>query len=388
MPANSLSFVAREGLHNVTVHLFRRRLPDGPLWYRFWLGGKKHTASTGMIVDRDARQVARDEVVKAIAALEEDSIPDRRLKECVQIYWDNIPPTYSKAHRRNTKYRLGGFVEFASPTLDLATSSADRMSALVQNFLSARSAEGNGPVTIRNYRVALSGFFAWMMRRRENNGAAWVQWAFNPASSDRVESPRVEIRLRPPIEDEQVEALIKAASSTALLPSVVLMLSGCRPVGVARLRWRDVDTEKRIVWVQEKGQLAPVPISSWAASRISEWLKARDPQPGKDDVVCGTTREGMDQSLKYLRLAHNLPACLTWGALRRYADFKLYQAGVSPQEAGAQLRHSPQTAQRHYVDWRKLTSHQVADVLSFEGWKPEKQAGKDTGKKPRRASKK
>ncbi|GMV79512.1 MAG: hypothetical protein AMXMBFR7_06960 [Planctomycetota bacterium] len=383
---NHLSFVAREGLHNVTVHLFRRRLPDGPLWYRFWLGGKKYSASTGMPVDRDARQIARDALIEAIARSTAREAVDRRLEACVRVYQENIPPTYSKAHRRNTRYRLGGFVEYADPALDLAASSADRMSALVQNFLAERAAAGNGPVTIRNYRVALSGFFAWLMRRRENDGTAWVQWAFNPASSDRVESPRIEIKLRPPLEDDQVEALIKAASGTDLLPAVVLMLSGCRPVGVARMRWRDVDTEKRIVWVQEKGHLAPVPISTWAADRIKGWMKTRSPKPTQDDVVCGTTREGMDQSLKYLRLAHGLPAALTWGALRRYADFKLYQAGVSPQEAGAQLRHSPATAQKHYVDWRKLTSHKVADVLSFE--RPAKSPAKSPVKSSRAKARK
>ncbi|MBE7464404.1 MAG: site-specific integrase [Planctomycetes bacterium] len=390
MPANTLSFIAREGLHNVTVHLFRRRLPDGPLWYRFWLGGKKYSASTGHAIERDARSIARDKVVKAIAQSALKSSVPRTLGSCIQAYIDSMPADYSASHRRGAATRLNRFAAAVGADLRLDAVSADALSSRISAFIEQRGLTLKA-LTLRNDRVMISGFCAWLMLKREPDGAKWVSWAYNPASAQHVKTPKVERRIKPLIQEADVNALIRAAQHTELLPVVVLMLSGCRPIGVSRLLWKDVDLKKRVVWVKEKNESVPMPLSKWAAGKLEHWRRTRKPEPQPDDILAGTTREGMDKALKYLRLANGLPRTITWGALRRLVDFRLYKAGVSTQAAGAQMRHSPETAQRHYVEWKLLTSHEVADVLSFEPAaqaKPRKtgtKSGTRTGTRSRKA---
>ncbi|MBE7466709.1 MAG: hypothetical protein HS116_24840 [Planctomycetes bacterium] len=368
MPANSLSFVAREGLHNVTVHLFRRRLPDGPLWYRFWLGGKKYSASTGHVIERDARSIARTEVVRAI---ESAAIPggtrDFSLDRAIARYLEQMPAGTSHGHRKSARLRLAKFAAAAGPDLNLAGMTADQMNGRIQEYLAARANAGRGAVTIRNDRLALSGLCSWLLGFREPDGTRLVGWTHNPAGAKLAPTPRIARNIKPPLSDGMVERLLELAKPTVLYPAAVLMVSGCRPIGVDRLVWADFDAKARTVTIFEKGQRTPVPLSRWAVNELAAWRKSRSPCPPDDAKILPSTRYGMDNALKYLRQATGLPDEVTWGALRRYADFKLYQAGVSPQAAGAQMRHSPSTAQRHYVDWKRLTSHETAEVLSFGG---------------------
>lgn len=258
---------------------------------------------------------------------------------------------------RNERFPLRRFAESA-PRLDL--SDHDRTCDAVRAYFKGRHVS---PVTLDDERRILHRFFAWLGENR------LVAYPANPAARKDLHLP-TEVRApRPPANAADLERLLAAARGHRLYPVLVLMCSGFRLSGVRRLEWEGVDWPARTVRVTEKRLERVVPLSSWAIEALQA-CRARGPIWPFGAGLAHRDLAGLRQRL-------GIPPALTFGAMRRAAYTRLYQAGVPPQKAARIMGNSVQVAMRHYVDLESVHAHDAAEVLGLV----QKLVQPETGKK-------
>jgi integrase len=162
------------------------------------------------------------------------------------------------------------------------------------------------------------------------------------------------------------------AENRAIYPVIVLMCSGLRTVGCTRLQWKDLELngQKPLVRVPlEKGLKRTVPLSQWAAEKLAAWKLKHPPKSDHFRVYPGDSNNA-GRDLRTLRGTNNK---LTFGAMRRMASTRLYQAGVTPQLAAKIMGHSVRVALQHYVQMEAMNAHAAVQALDYATQPPQNQ---------------
>lgn len=344
-----MKFIVKTVGKDVRVVLFRR---GQIIYYRFWWKGKRYRESTEKSIEREAREVARQEVERVA----EVSIPvvSRTLKQCVDESIETRWPSKEGRSYRDALNRLAAFQEFAKPDTIITAKSFDAVVSLVQRFCDKRRADKVSAQTIHNERTILSTFFTWMIKRK------WVGWANNPAAKNFLDVQKIEKTIATPLTVDELDAALEKARPTQAYPAIILCLgAGLRPVGPTRIKWTDIDfTERRLIIVEKKKPRV-IPISQWVVFELQRWRCGRI--FSDDDFVIST------QSVlyKWLKLIRKPGERFQLQAARRAFLFKLFSLGVKPQLAAKLAGNSVQTIEKHYLDLQTLDAKNVVDLLDF-----------------------
>lgn len=263
----------------------------------------------------------------------------------------HVRPNNSTYH--DVKPRLGSFQILHGDKL--ISTAPKEVSQIVQAWLDERKLEGKSATTLNNDQRCVSRMFSWLSIRN------LVNWPYNPAQRARLDVPKPDVKVKPPIDEGDVDKLMQAAKDHKIFPVLVLMQSGFRGVGSSQVKWSDIRlTAKPSVDVPiEKERTRTIPLSAWATRLLKAWRKKHP----DDFFVYPFGLSQCQHDLMELRIAHQLPAAITLQSLRRLTYRRLYEAGVSPQLAAKIMGSSVPVAMKHYVDLETLNAHEAVKAL-------------------------
>jgi integrase len=283
---------------------------------------------------------------------------DISFAEALQKYVDQ---RWSESERRNNRgyhtvnSRLRAFVrDMKCADLRLKDLTVEQAAEIIQNYLDAEHQRGIGATTLDNVRRDLSRLYSFIIRSR------FVPFRENPcfAATGLLCLPKREIRCKRPLSDLEVQTLLWGARDTPIYWNLVLAVGcGLRMIGTCRVKPADVDFDARTVRVMEKKRERIIPLGTWAAGELRDWLAShewRKVDTAKIIKIVATIREEA-----------NLAADVTCQALRRTAVKKLWENGVSPQLAARIMGHSVEIAQRHYLQLETLNARDEVNFLDF-----------------------
>jgi integrase len=394
--AQPFQFLAPTG--SITVHLAPRRT-GGVLHWRFWdpLKANWRSGSTKTTARREAMTEAQKAIGKLLAdkpdprsawtlgGATNDFLRDRFPEAATTAkgpsladlpkHLDNQSPQYSTY--RDIRQRLQRFAAHIGTQHPLG--SADLFTGWCQQFLSARRAKGLSPTTLSNDQRVLSRLAAWIMSRRP----ARVDWPDNPARRKLLDLPPIipQVPRIPPAAN--VERLLEHIRATDVYPAVLLILSGLRPSGAARITWEQIDLDQSTVQipraaVREKNMQRSLRLNRWAAGELRHWHTQAGSPTGR---VWPYTSGYLFIRFRVLRTAAGTPG-LTMQGLRRHVSQRLYAANVTPQIEAKIMGHSVATAMKHYVNLAQLDEHpDVEAALDFS--RPAVDRSKHRSNKPK-----
>ena len=204
-----------------------------------------------------------------------------------------MSPASLDAYRRDLKR----FSDWFGTDRDLPPDTAD-----IRSFAAAEHRRGLSPRTIQRRLSALRRFFGWLRRQG--------RIADNPAAS--VRAPRAGRRLPGVLDTDQVFRLLEIPDQgpVSRRDRAILELfyaSGLRLTELARLQWRDLDTEAGLVQVTGKGnKTRMVPVGRHALEALGRWRQDQANRPGTDTEAIFTSTRGGRLSVRAIqaRVAH------------------------------------------------------------------------------------
>lgn len=270
---------------------------------------------------------------------------------------------------KDAKYHIIPFCEWSSASIE----NAEQFSLEVQRYMEYLRFKGKSPVTIDNFRRAISSHTTWCIA----NG--FLQFTLNPCSKKLLRMPRVTIRIKAPVSDEEWRAIKLRASISPILPALLLCLSGMRPIGASRVSISDIDLDSRTVRVIEKSVERFLPLKQEFCDMLKAWFDAGWKLGQTLPHYSGPNRRRKLKPVHHVKLHEctlmhwlqrirkeaGLPPHVTMGALRRRFLFKCLQNDVSPAKAAAIAGNSITTIQKHYVRLANLNCHKVVDSLDL-----------------------
>jgi len=361
-----MKFEILHGSKRLRVHMHRRT--RGGVWhYCFCWKRERYREST----EHDDYEKACGAARRAVAEVMENAPtgPGLTLSEAIERYKKEKWPAQEGESFSDAHHRLKWFHKVVGEHV-ITHMSFDAATHLVQTFINKRQAGEHRPDgkkcggrTIKGDQLVISAFYAWLIKVKDERGRRLVSWRTNPANDGLLMRPAVVTRVLPDVNTKNRKRFLTAARKHEVWPVVVLCLgAGFRPKGAAGLLWSALDLERGSVTVREKNVERAIPLAEWPWHELKAWRKkhpsAERLWPYHKDTAFDAVRE--------LRRLNNIPEHVTLQALRRTADNALYDAGLMPQDAAGIMGHTPQTAERHYVHWKRRTDRSQVQALNFE----------------------
>lgn len=384
-----LVIVALDG-EELTAHL--RHQASGIYHVEWWHHGVHFHKST-KCRDIPGARTAAGLIVKRAAGQRLD--PGRgqvMLGAAIHAYiadrWPDPPAGHR--HSRGTKNRLDKFAEVAGAELNLAALDYDQAVALTQRIIATRR-KAVGATSLVNDKNALSAFFNWLLRTRdETTGAPKVPWRFNPAQSKELRLEKSDARLKPAIPAGELQRFIRAARTRVctgpkkdhrrrrLIWRSVLLCLGCgaRPIEAARVKWSDINLDAGEITLFGKKRARTIGMSEWMLGYVTKMKKGKKPNAYvvaggltrqdemTDDEIIEANTENQSRRLRRLRSAQSLNEICTLQALRRTAA-KTAAPKMTPQEYSEYFGHSIAVAVKHYIGYGLFRTAGAQNVLDF-----------------------
>jgi integrase len=227
------------------------------------------------------------------------------------------------------------------------------------------------PTTANYYRVALNGFFAWLVREG--------RWSVNPVAAVGRAREVGKTLQRRALTTEELAALMRASPAPQDTVYLMAATTGLRRSELASLTWGDLDLEARTVSIRaeksknRKAQVLPLPKGT--AERLAE-LRG-EVTPGARVFATIPEVATLKRDLARAGIEFETPAgVVDFHALRVTFGTSLARAGVSLALAQKLMRHStPVLTANIYM---RLELHdEAAAVAKIDTFAPAKKRRKD-----------
>lgn len=396
------------GAERFTVSLYQR--PNSPhYWAKFSLHGKRVRWSTGESSLRRAQMVAAEKAPTLAAAAERDQ-PDAPLKLLVKLYLtrrfpDPSPKAPYHATHCGDRSLLNIFRDHCGDALDFGIMSAREAKSIIVRFLNERRGLGLSGTTVDNGRRVLSRFFGFLIAEGR------VPFEMNPASRlavGKIHKP--DTQMAGSLTPEQFEQFRQVAEKKWYWIGIVLVAcAGLRPIGTTRLRWkRDIDWERRILRVKEKGIPHEISFNEWTLAELKRARRRRRKRVARlmAEAQAFRAKWGGQLSAKQLEkfkrmrvrviphernwLTRRVTALmkktfgptteLRWRNLRNSFQQWLLDRGVSVKDVAALAKNSEKIVLSKYAKVRQTRLHVAANQLDLRPVrKPEPTVGEAEG---------
>jgi integrase len=321
-------------------------------WLEVRVGGKRHRQSLG-IRDKRAAQIKAAEILRKLElrdaglAVNDDEArtePKGLIREYEQ---ELVRRRSSPAHIQHTVKRITELVGTAHNLSEVTP-------ARIRQALGRITRRKLSGKTVNAYRVALSGFFAYLIREG--------RWETNPvAQVSRVREQEAE-RPRRALEPEELVALLDAAPEPRATCYLVAVTTGLRRSELAQLRWADIDLDAATLTVRassaknRKPAHQPLPPGTVAALAA---LEAGTPLAPVFPLVPST--KVLREDLKAAEVPYETAeGKADLHALRVTYATMLARAGVSLVQAQRLMRHSdPKLTANVYTRLRLDDAHEA-----------------------------
>jgi integrase len=215
------------------------------------------------------------------------------------------------------------------------------------------------PATCNRYLTSLGSVYRWARRRR------WLPRAFTSPCRGVERAPANNMRVRFLNDEERARLLAVcrvAAWSRLYLLVLTALTTGARKGELLALRWRDIDTEKRLAYVRtsKNGEARMLPL---VAPLLAEIERTRSRRP--DDFVFASDRRP-GRAMRFERAFRD--ACTAariedfrFHDLRHCCASYLAQGGASLLEIADTLGHRQLSMVRRYAHLSVESKKRLAD---------------------------
>ena len=230
-------------------------------WMEVRVGGKRHRRSLG-VRDKRAAQIKAAEILRKLElrdaglAVNDDAAKTEPTRLIREYEGELVRRRSSPAHVAHTIKRITDLVGKAHNLGEVTP-------ARIRQALTKLTRRGLTGKTVNAYRVALSGFFAWLVREG--------RWETNPvAHVSRVRESEPE-RPRRAFAPEELAALLEAAPEPRTTCYRLAATTGLRRAELGRIRWADIDLDAATLRVRpsaaknRKEAIQPLPPGTVAA---------------------------------------------------------------------------------------------------------------------------
>ncbi len=154
-------------------------------------------------------------------------------------------------------------------TQDLAEVTPQRITRALRGLADG----GLTPKTCNEYRSALHGFYAWLVRTE--------QWGANPVAAVSRQADHEPERKRRALSDKDLKALVEHAGRDRGVVYLTAARTGLRRGELRGWRWRDVDLEARVFRVRasvsKDRKEATLPLDESVAEALQGYRRTLDP---------------------------------------------------------------------------------------------------------------
>jgi len=281
---------------------------------------------------------------------EEYDISHHKVRKVVTLdsfFEDHFLPWAKENKRtwRNDQYLFNTHLKprFGSKALeDVSAFEIDKMKLAMKR---AKNKQGRPftPATIKHVIVLLKRLFNLAGRWRIHNGA-------NPCAG--VELPKLDNRVTEFLSDEETERLLKVLDAWPFKQTAAFirfaMYTGCRRGELFKIKWVDVDLERKLLTLRapKGGKTETIPMSDAALSAIAELpRKSEYVFPGRGGAMLTDFKGPWERVKKEAKL----PASFRFHGLRHSFASKLVSSGVDLYTVGRLLTHKQAVTTQRYA---------------------------------------
>jgi integrase len=266
----------------------------------------------------------------------------KRVGEAVELYLAHVAGPFTETTFRTRAPMMRRFAAEVGPATYLERLTPQHVEAFVVAGGAARSTQGTR-------LVALKSFCSFC--RSEG--------MLRESPAHRVETPKRLPRLPRAVTDGELEDVLEHLPEGRTWTAPVFRfaaLTGLRVGELARLRWADVDEERRLLRVEQqkngKAQTQPFPRAALMVlaglPRHSEYVFA-SPAARRPYRNVRTWTNDLARAFKLAREAAGLTRTITPHGLRHRYCTKLAEAGANAFTIAAAARHADLKTSQHYV---------------------------------------
>ncbi len=267
----------------------------------------------------------------------------KKVGEAAALYMDHVRETFSPTTIRTRRTLIARFVAHVGPSLYAERLTAGHVSAFMK-------ANGAAPSTQNHRLIALKSFGTFCL--------AHGMMTESPAHT--VPTPKTPARLPRAVTDEELAAVLEAIpDGRAWTRSVFKFaaLTGLRAGELARLRWTDVDDERRLLRIETqkngKAQTQPMPRAALAvlatAPRRGDYVFT-SPLERSDVRNVDTFKNLLDEAFRAGREAAGIGRKITPHGLRHRYCTKIAESGANAFTIAAAARHADVKTSQRYVN--------------------------------------
>jgi len=308
--------------------------------------GRRHTR----VVDNLTMAREVEGAIKGDLVRDEYDIADHKAAEKVtlNLFFDNHFLPWAKEHKRtwrNDKYLFDSHLKprFGGKTLEeISAFEIDRMKLAMKK---AKNKQGRPftPATIKHVVVLLKRLFNLAGRWRIHKGA-------NPCAN--VELPKLDNKITEYLTEEETERLLKVLDAWPFKQTAAFirfaMFTGCRRGELFKMKWGDVDVERKLLTLRapKGGKTETIPLSDAALSAIAELpRKSEYVFPGREGAMLTDFKGPWER----VRKEAKLPASFRFHGLRHSFASKLVSSGVDLYTVGRLLTHKQAVTTQRYA---------------------------------------
>ena len=241
---------------------------EGSIWWMdATVDGVRVRKSLG-VKDKRAASLKESQIIRALelkkAGLDthDDSVEATLEKLVLEYEQEMVRRRSSPIHVERTMARIRVLMTNARHLPDVTP-------AFVRKALRSAQIKGKlSPRTVNAYRVALNGFFAWLVEE--------ARWDDNPCKQVKRVKETEPTRRRRALTDDELTRLLATAPPHRALAYRLAATTGLRREELASLRWTDIDLERGVVRARasttknRKEAWQPIPAGTVEALRVAE----------------------------------------------------------------------------------------------------------------------
>lgn len=308
--------------------------------------GKRQTRVVdNLTMAREVEAAVKDDLVR-----DEYDIADHKVVEVVTLdsFFEKHLLPWAKEHKRtwrNDRYLYDSHLRprLGNKPLDQITSfDVDKMKLAMKK---TKNKQGRPftPASIKHVIV--------LLKRLSNLAIRWrIHTEANPCAS--VELPKLDNKVTEFLSDEETERLLKVLASWPFKQVAgfirFAMFTGCRRGELFRLKWADVDFDRKLLTLRapKGGKTETIPLSDPALSAIVEMpRKSEHVFPGKGGAMLTDFKNPWVRVKK----AAKLPESFRFHGLRHPFASTLVSSGVELYTVGRLLTHKQASTTQRYA---------------------------------------
>lgn len=266
----------------------------------------------------------------------------KRMNEAVALYVEHVEATLAKTTQKTRKAMMNRFEDHVGSNVYLQRITPSHVRAFIGK-------DDPKPQTERQRLTGAKAFFGFCVDRG----------MLRESPADSVTPPKPPAKLPRAVTEEELESIVDALTDGKEWCGPAFRfaaLTGLRASELSRLRWADVDAEKRLLTLeqQKNGTAGTQPMPKSALAILEELPRRNEyvftsPLQMKEERNIASFRTLLTMAFKAARVEAGIDRPITLHGLRHGYCTRLAESGASAFTIQAAARHGSVTTSQRYV---------------------------------------